>query len=189
MDDRFARTGSCRHRAGPRPVLHGIVGEQPRDREAFFAESIHHWAVQIGIAPGRIGPGARKPRQLREPVGTGETNATAQVIEITSVIPRKKWAHDTPSPRNRGNRPAPRPQVRPAPDPHDHGHRDVLRDVACTDHRPARIHTTLASAWLTSFAIGVAVAIPTAILVAPGAQRLASGLTGAPRRSPPDKHR
>ena len=47
----------------------------------------------------------------------------------------------------------------------------------------------LASAWLTSFAIGVAVAIPTAILVAPGAQRLVSNLTGAPRRSPPDKHR
>jgi uncharacterized protein DUF2798 len=47
----------------------------------------------------------------------------------------------------------------------------------------------LASAWLTSFAIGVAVAIPTAILVASGAQRLVSGLTGAPRRSPPDKHR
>jgi hypothetical protein len=47
----------------------------------------------------------------------------------------------------------------------------------------------LASAWLTSFAIGVAVAIPTAILVAPRAQRLASHLTGAPRRSPPDKHR
>ena len=36
---------------------------------------------------------------------------------------------------------------------------------------------SLASAWLTSFAIGVAVAIPTAILVAPRAQRLASHLT------------
>lgn len=40
----------------------------------------------------------------------------------------------------------------------------------------ARLGSTpnLASAWLTSFAIGVAVAIPTAILVAPGAQRLVS---------------
>ena len=47
----------------------------------------------------------------------------------------------------------------------------------------------LASAWLTSFAIGVAVAIPTAILVAPRAQRLVGNLTGAPRRSPPDKRR
>lgn len=47
----------------------------------------------------------------------------------------------------------------------------------------------LASAWLTSFAIGVAVAIPTAILVTPRAQRLAGNLTGAPRRPPPDKRR
>jgi len=36
----------------------------------------------------------------------------------------------------------------------------------------------LASAWLTSFAIGAAVAIPTAILVAPSARRLAGHLTG-----------
>ncbi len=43
----------------------------------------------------------------------------------------------------------------------------------------------LASARLTSFAIGVAVAIPTAILAAPRAQRLAGHLTGAARRSPP----
>ena len=55
--------------------------EQLGDREAFFAESVHRWAVQVGIAPGRIGPGARKPRQLREPVGIGETTAAAQVVE------------------------------------------------------------------------------------------------------------
>jgi hypothetical protein len=36
----------------------------------------------------------------------------------------------------------------------------------------------LASAWLTSFAIGVAVAIPTAILIAPSARRLPGRLTG-----------
>ncbi len=47
----------------------------------------------------------------------------------------------------------------------------------------------LASAWLTSFAIGVAVAIPTAILVAPRAQRLVGNLTAAPHRPPPDKRR
>ena len=47
----------------------------------------------------------------------------------------------------------------------------------------------LASAWLTSFAIGAAVAIPTAILVAPRAQRLVGNLTGAPRRLPPAKRR
>jgi integral membrane sensor domain MASE1 len=39
----------------------------------------------------------------------------------------------------------------------------------------------LASVWLTSSAIGVAVAIPTAILVAPRAQRLVGHLSGAPR--------
>jgi hypothetical protein len=43
----------------------------------------------------------------------------------------------------------------------------------------------LASPWLTSFAIGAAVAIPTAILVAPSARRLAGHLTGTPRNSPP----
>jgi hypothetical protein len=39
----------------------------------------------------------------------------------------------------------------------------------------------LASAWLTSFAIGAAAAIPTAILVAPSARRPAGHLTGTPR--------
>ena len=43
----------------------------------------------------------------------------------------------------------------------------------------------LASAWLTSFAIGAAVAIPTAILVAPSARRLVGHLTGTPPNSPP----
>jgi hypothetical protein len=43
----------------------------------------------------------------------------------------------------------------------------------------------LASAWLTSFAIGAAVAIPTAILVAPSARRLAGHLIGTPRNAPP----
>src|SRR5207244_13494102 len=43
----------------------------------------------------------------------------------------------------------------------------------------------LASAWLTSFAIGAAVAIPTAILVGPSAPRLAGHLTGPPRHSAP----
>jgi hypothetical protein len=46
----------------------------------------------------------------------------------------------------------------------------------------------LVQAWLTSFAIGVVVAAPTAILVAPGAQRLVGHLTTArarPARVPP----
>jgi hypothetical protein len=41
----------------------------------------------------------------------------------------------------------------------------------------------LASAWLTSFAIGVAVAIPTAILIAPQARRLAAA-SSAPFAAP-----
>jgi hypothetical protein len=44
----------------------------------------------------------------------------------------------------------------------------------------------LLSAWLISFAIGVSVAIPTAILVAPHARRLAGYLTGVPRHQSPD---
>jgi len=40
--------------------LHGIVGEEPGDREAYFAESVRRWAAHVGIAPGRTGPGARK---------------------------------------------------------------------------------------------------------------------------------
>jgi len=58
--------------------LHGIVGEQPGDREAFFAESVRRWAAQVGIAPGRTGPEARKPPQQLEPAGA-ETAVNAQV--------------------------------------------------------------------------------------------------------------
>jgi hypothetical protein len=44
----------------------------------------------------------------------------------------------------------------------------------------------LVSAWLSSFAIGVVVAAPTAILIAPAAQRLVGQLTGgAARRTNP----
>ena len=49
--------------------LHGIVGDQPGDREAFFAESVRRWAAHVGIAPGRTGPGARKPRASWSPPG------------------------------------------------------------------------------------------------------------------------
>ena len=41
---------------------------------------------------------------------------------------------------------------------------------------------SLPSAWLTSLAIGLVVAVPTAIIAAPRAQRLVRYLTGAPRR-------
>ncbi len=47
----------------------------------------------------------------------------------------------------------------------------------------------LVSAWLTSFAIGVIVAIPTAIIVAPHVQRLVGHLTGVPPRLQPENRR
>jgi AcrR family transcriptional regulator len=60
--------------------LHGIVGEQPGDREAFFAESVRRWAVQVGIAAGGTAPGARRPRRQLEPAGA-ETAVNAQAID------------------------------------------------------------------------------------------------------------
>jgi hypothetical protein len=48
---------------------------------------------------------------------------------------------------------------------------------------------TLVPAWLTSFALGVVVAVATAILVASPVQRLVGYLTGAPRRLPPEHRR
>jgi Protein of unknown function (DUF2798) len=42
--------------------------------------------------------------------------------------------------------------------------------------------SSLVSAWLTSFALAVVVAVPTAVLVAPHAQRLVSQITRPPRQ-------
>ena len=47
--------------------LHGIVGEQPGDREAYFAESVRRWAAQLGITPVSTAPAARKPARPLEP--------------------------------------------------------------------------------------------------------------------------
>ena len=60
--------------------LHGIVGEQPGDREAFFAESVRRWAAQVGITPGRSDTRPADARPLK-PAGTAETAATAQAVE------------------------------------------------------------------------------------------------------------
>ena len=43
--------------------------------------------------------------------------------------------------------------------------------------------SSLVPAWLTSFAVAVVVAVPTAVLVAPQAQRLVSRITRPPGRS------
>src|SRR5438876_11068397 len=48
-------------------LLHGIVGEQPGDHEAFFAESVRRWAAQLGITPAGTAPAARKPTRPLEP--------------------------------------------------------------------------------------------------------------------------
>jgi AcrR family transcriptional regulator len=68
--------------------LHGIVGEQPGDREAFFAESVRRWAEQIGISPDRGDP-APDARQLK-PAGTAETAVNSRAAEdSTSPIAKE----------------------------------------------------------------------------------------------------
>ena len=68
--------------------LHGLVGDQPGDREAFFAESVRRWAAQVGIAPGRTARDPKARGQL-EPAGT-ETTTAAQVIENSASHTAKK---------------------------------------------------------------------------------------------------
>jgi AcrR family transcriptional regulator len=68
--------------------LHGIVGEKPGDREAFFAESVHRWAVQVGITPGHSGT-APDAGPL-EPAGAAETAAGARATEDGASRDAKK---------------------------------------------------------------------------------------------------
>ncbi len=60
--------------------LHGIVGDQPGDREAFFAESVRRWAAHVGIAPGRTAPAARRPRRQLQPADLAQTAVSAEAI-------------------------------------------------------------------------------------------------------------
>jgi AcrR family transcriptional regulator len=59
--------------------LHGIIGEQPGDREAYFAESVRRWAAQLGITPAGTAPGSP---QARTPAGArlAQTAASAGAI-------------------------------------------------------------------------------------------------------------
>jgi AcrR family transcriptional regulator len=59
--------------------LHGIVGEQPGDREAFFAESVRRWAAQVGITPDRTAQGHGSPDVTWSPSEAEKT--AAQIIE------------------------------------------------------------------------------------------------------------
>jgi AcrR family transcriptional regulator len=49
--------------------LHGIVGDQPEDHQAFFAESVRRWAAQVGITPGRTAPEPGNPDGSGNPPG------------------------------------------------------------------------------------------------------------------------
>jgi hypothetical protein len=61
--------------------LHGIVGDQPGDREAFFAESVRRWAEQLGIAPDG--------RQLK-PAGAAQKAGNSRATEdSTSPIAKE----------------------------------------------------------------------------------------------------
>ncbi len=62
--------------------LHGIVGEQPGDREAFFAESVRRWAEQLGIASDA--------RQLK-PAGAAQKAINSRATE-DSTSPLAKEA-------------------------------------------------------------------------------------------------
>src|SRR6266566_684100 len=66
-------------------LLHGIVGDQPGDHEAFFAESVRRWAAQVGITPGRTAretgsPDGWRPLETettcgcRKPMPPGDTH-------------------------------------------------------------------------------------------------------------------
>jgi hypothetical protein len=61
--------------------LHGIMGERPGDREAYFAESVRRWAAQLGLAPAGTAPAARKPRRPLEPAGLAQTAVNAGAIK------------------------------------------------------------------------------------------------------------
>ena len=58
--------------------LHGIVGDQPGDREAFFAESVRRWAAHVGIAPARTADGPASPDGSWSPP---QAKTTARVVE------------------------------------------------------------------------------------------------------------
>jgi AcrR family transcriptional regulator len=68
--------------------LHGIVGDQPEDHQAFFAESVRRWAAQVGISPGRSKT-APDARQLK-PAGAVETAVNSRATEdSTSPIAKE----------------------------------------------------------------------------------------------------
>jgi hypothetical protein len=48
--------------------LHNLVGEEPGDREAFFAACVRRWVAQLGITSVRTEPGAQEREHELEAV-------------------------------------------------------------------------------------------------------------------------
>jgi hypothetical protein len=69
--------------------LHGLVGDQPDDREAFFAESVRRWAEHLGIAAGGTAWEPESPEGSWSPPET-ETTTAVQVIENSASHTAKK---------------------------------------------------------------------------------------------------
>jgi AcrR family transcriptional regulator len=68
--------------------LHGIVGDHPGDRDAFFAESVRRWAEQVGISPGRTDTAA-DARPLK-PAGAAEKAARPRITGNSASHTAKK---------------------------------------------------------------------------------------------------
>ena len=49
--------------------LHTVVGEQPGDHAAFFAECVRRWAIQLGLAADHTHPVTQElePEPVRDP--------------------------------------------------------------------------------------------------------------------------
>jgi hypothetical protein len=48
--------------------LHHVVGEEPGDRDAYFAECVRRWTTRLGINPEQTRRLAREPEQALEAV-------------------------------------------------------------------------------------------------------------------------
>jgi AcrR family transcriptional regulator len=69
--------------------LQGIVGDQPGDREAFFAESVRRWAAQVGITPDHTAQWPGSPDGSGTPPGRRQP-ARPRPSRTAPAIPRKK---------------------------------------------------------------------------------------------------
>ena len=69
--------------------LHGLVGDQPGDHQAFFAESVRRWAAQVGITPDHIAQWPGSPDGSGTPPGRRQP-ARLRPSRTAPAIPRKK---------------------------------------------------------------------------------------------------